>query len=194
MNVRTVGVVIFLFGLGVILCSAIVLYDAISHKNRYWELQQAPYVKHGYDVFWDQFKYEADILVILTPLTLLVGLVQSILPALFCCLEPKDLRKTIQLWIGTNGVLFFMTLACFILGIIYSVDTVGIKTYHYNGRGSDTYLSSWWKYDKGVAYLAALGCDLIILFGVIVWMIRWTMNPDHYVPTTYYDYERSTPV
>ncbi len=65
------------------------MYDAISYKNRQWELQHAPYVKYGYDVFWDTFKFDDDILVILTPLTLLVGLVQMIVPALFCCLKTK---------------------------------------------------------------------------------------------------------
>jgi len=77
------------FGLAVISISAIVLYDAIDHKNREWEIRNSPYIKYGYDVFWDQFKFDDDVLIILTPLTLLVGIVQLLLPALFCCLKAK---------------------------------------------------------------------------------------------------------
>ncbi|XP_021964621.1 uncharacterized protein LOC110859898 isoform X2 [Folsomia candida] len=177
MSFRVVGLVLAVFGLAVVITSSLVLYDAVQHINRQREMQHAPYIKYGYDVFWDSFKFDTDILAILASLAILVGIVQMIMPAIFCCRTDKDMRKSIKLWIGTNSILIFLALSCFVLGMVYRIDTVGVRTTHYNGRQSNTYLSSWWRYDKGQAYLGALGIDVFVLIGVIVWMVRWMLNP-----------------
>jgi hypothetical protein len=77
----------------------------------------------------------------------------------------------LQLWIGIKSVLFFVAAACFGLSIFYGVDTIGIKTVNYEGRFSETYLHSWWKYDKGQAYMGILGCDVFMLLFIILWML-----------------------
>ncbi len=87
-----------------------------------------------------------------------------------------------------------MALSCFVLGMVYRIDTVGVKTFHYDGRQSNTYLSSWWAYGKGQAYLGVLGCDVILLLCVIIWMIRWMMSSDNSRHSYNYEYNRGTAV
>jgi len=122
-----------------------------------------------------------------------VGLVQLLTP-LTLCYGLQDKRRSTQIWIGAYCVLVLLSVFCFVLGLVYQIDnrkvfhqtnTYGnkyIHNYAYYGGSSgynsgrqyvgDSYDTSWWKYEKGQAYLGVLGCDVFVILFVLGWMIR----------------------
>ncbi|ODM87334.1 hypothetical protein Ocin01_19348 [Orchesella cincta] len=58
MNWKAAGLILTIAGLTVLIVSIIVLRDGINHQNAKWEIHNAPYLKHGYDIFWEHSRYE----------------------------------------------------------------------------------------------------------------------------------------
>ncbi|ODM87722.1 hypothetical protein Ocin01_18960 [Orchesella cincta] len=172
MNWKAAGLILTIAGLTVLIISIIVLRDGINHQNAKWEIHNAPYLKHGYDIFWEQFKFDEDILIVISSLSILVGTVQFFLPFMFCCLKQTDMKRNIQLWIGTNLVLAFVATACFALCMVYDIASVGMKGPDHLGRLSALYDS--WTYTNGIAYVVIIFCDMVVLYLTTLMMARWS--------------------
>jgi len=179
MNWQVSGSILSISGLTLLIISILLLRDGLQHQNAKWEMQNTKYLRNGYDIFWDQFKFDEDILIVIASLSILVGIVQFFLPFMFCCLKHKvkqlpDLKRNIQLWIGTNLVLAFVATACFALSLIYKIGSVGMKGPDHLGRLSALY--DEWTYDKGLAYCIIIFCDMVVLFLTTMMMARWSCS------------------
>jgi len=174
MNWQVSGSILSISGLTLLIISILLLRDGLQHQNAKWEVQNAKYLRNGYDIFWDQFKFDEDILIVIAVLSILVAIVQSFLPILFGCMKQKNLKRNIQLWIGTNLVLAFVATACFALSLIYKIGSVGMKGPDHLGRLSALY--DEWTYDKGLAYCIIIFCDMVVLFLTTMMMARWSCS------------------